>query len=281
MQHYNVTIAGSLDDPQLRPYRTLRRSVEHIQIGIFVAEGERVVRRLLASALEVVSILVTKEWYERLEADKELGRASSRARASSTPIAVFIASKELLQTIVGYRLHQGIMAVGRVPASPRLEQMAEWKERRHLMVALDGLVNSENVGVVVRNAAAFGADAIIVGETASSPYLRRAVRNSMGAVFTLPIVHVSDLVESLTQLKQIYGTQIVAAHPHDATPIHEAEISGSVCVVFGNEGEGISQRILSVCDVKVSIPMMHGTDSLNVASASAVFLYEVRRGRSS
>ena len=149
----------------------------------------------------------------------------------------------------------------------------------HLLAALDGLVSAENVGVIVRNCAAFGVDALLVGETSSSPYLRRAVRNSMGTVFSLPICHVNDLADALTTLKDSYGTRIVAAHPHERSTIHTTPLTGNMCIVLGNEGDGLSPNILDVCTDRVAIPMMNGTDSLNVGSASAVFLYEARRQR--
>jgi len=192
---------------------------------------------------------------------------------------IYLAGKELVESIVGYNLHQGIMAIAKLPPQRSLEEILTTIAKPFLIVALDGLVNAENVGLVMRNCAAFGVDAVIVGETSSSPYLRRAVRNSMGTVFTLPVVHVINLAASLTLLKNNHATRIIAAHPHEETSIHATNFSGNVCVVFGNEGEGISQAILDVCTDLIAIPMMNGTDSLNVASASAVFLYEVRKQR--
>ena len=169
------------------------------------------------------------------------------------------------------------MAIAKLPPQQSLEEIIRSISKPHLIIALDGLVNAENVGLVMRNCAAFGVDAVIVGETSSSPYLRRAVRNSMGTVFTLPIVHVNNLAASLTLLKNNYATRIIAAHPHQQMSIHSVKVSGNICIVFGNEGDGISKKILEVCDERVAIPMMNGTDSLNVASASAVFLYETRK----
>src|SRR5262249_36502322 len=148
----------SLDLPELEPYRTLRRPESHLRQGIFVAEGERVVRRLVESGLEVVSFLLEPVWFERLFAD--YGRSLSEAQ-------VFLAERRLLSTIVGFNLHQGVMAVAKVPAEPTLDRLPA----EHLLVALDQLRVSENVGVIVRNAAAFGADAILVGERSASPWL--------------------------------------------------------------------------------------------------------------
>lgn len=255
----------------LEPYRTLRRPLDHQEQGIFVAEGEKVVRRLLESGLPVLSVLLTPEW---LETHRVL------LQENNSPIEVFVAPKKLVESIVGFNLHQGIMAVARIPAPTSLEGLLAKSPSPHVVVAIDGLTNAENLGVLVRNCAAFGVQGLLVGETSSSPYLRRAVRNSMGAVFTMPVVPVTDLAETLRRLRSTYGIRSIAAHPRaTGESLYEADFRKSCCIVFGSEGEGISPRVLEACDDAVAIPMHHGVDSLNVASASAVFLAEVRRQR--
>jgi tRNA G18 (ribose-2'-O)-methylase SpoU len=235
--------------------------------GIFVAEGEKVVERLLTSAIEIASILATESWLARLRSTAGAGRLDG--------VTVYVAEKELMEEIVGFNLHQGIMAVGRVPAERTLEETVRSLPDGHLLVALDGLVNAENVGVVVRNCAAFGVDAILVGETSS----RRAVRNSMGTVFGMRIVHVKSLPAALAALRSGCGTRIIGTCPDGAVPLTDADFAGNTCVVLGNEGDGISGAVLERCTDRVAIPMLNGTDSLNVASASAVVLYEARRRR--
>jgi tRNA G18 (ribose-2'-O)-methylase SpoU len=270
----------SLDLPELQPYRTLRRPLEHIRDGIFVAEGEKVVRRLLSSDLTIVSMLMTPQWYKQLFNTEHPSSITPSPRLSTIQLqTIFIAEKFLLESIVGFNLHQGIMAVAKVPTQKTLEELIVGVTKPHLLIALDGLVNSENVGVIVRNCGAFGVDGIIIGENSSSPYLRRAVRNSMGAVFGLPVVHSSNLVESFSMVKKNYSTKIIAAHLGEEHSILTTDLNGNICIVLGNEGEGISKTVLDACDMSVTIPMMNGTDSLNVASASAVFLYEARKQR--
>ncbi|MBI4535205.1 MAG: RNA methyltransferase [Ignavibacteriae bacterium] len=259
----------SLDLPALQPYCTLRRPKEHLEQGIFVAEGEKVVRRLLTSRLEVVSLLMTPDWFAELFPDSD----------SPPNSEVFIAERKLLETIVGYRLHQGIMAVGRVPKHRSLEDTIRSLPVNHFLVALDGLVHSENVGVIVRNCAAFGVDAIITGSTSCSPYLRRSVRNSMGAVFTMPVVEVNNLADALMSLQTGYNTKVIATDPHGLTDIASSDLERGICIVFGNEESGVSEEIKSLSDERVMIPMHNSIDSLNVASASAVVLYEARRHR--
>jgi tRNA G18 (ribose-2'-O)-methylase SpoU len=267
----------SLDMPALQPYRTLRRPLEHIRQGFFVAEGDKVVRRLLASDLTVLSILLTPQWYDQLFSGDQSGEHD--LSASLQKASVFVAEKQLLESIVGFNLHQGIMAVANVPPPKSLDEIIQSLKPPHLLVALEGLVSAENVGVVVRNCAAFGVDALIVGETSSSPYLRRAVRNSMGTVFGLPVVHTEDLAQSLSSLSRHGATMIVGAAPGGTTSIHQIDLKRSLCLVLGNEDAGISAKILELCSERVAIPMREGVDSLNVASASAVFLYEAAKSR--
>jgi tRNA G18 (ribose-2'-O)-methylase SpoU len=263
----------TIEDQSLQPYRTLRRPVEHQKEGIFVAEGEKVVRRLLESPLEIISLLLTPEWLENL-----------RPELASRPeeLQAFVAPKSVVESIVGFHLHQGLMAVARIPQPHSLAEALRGCDSPRLLVAVDGLTNAENLGVLVRNCAAFGVDAFLVGETSSNPYLRRAVRNSMGTVFQLPVVPLLDLAATIHELKAVHGIRVIAAHPHtDQRALYEGSFATECCIVFGSEGEGISENVLAACDELVAIPMNDGVDSLNVASASAVFLYEVQRQRNS
>lgn len=261
----------TLDAPGVDHYRTLRRPEEHSRQGLFIAEGEKVVVRLFESSLEVLSVLVTPEWLD-------VHRALFERR--SADLVVHVAPKDLLESIVGFHLHQGIMALGRVPAAATIDSVLASSASPRLLVALDGLANAENVGVVVRNCAAFGATAVIAGETSSSPYLRRSVRNSMGTVFRLPVIHAAHLPSLLEDLWNDHRIDTIAAvATPGATPLHEAQFGHDVCIVLGSEGDGLSEEVRAACRQQVVIPMADGVDSLNVASASAVFLAEVQRQR--
>lgn len=282
-----VTITD-LNVPGVEPYRTLRRQVDHFREGIFVAEGEKVVRRLLASGLKVRSMLLTPEWFAALFPDGKSGDDPG-AFAAGAPVSgafvagarIHLAHKDLLESIVGFNLHQGVMAVAETPAEighDRLVREAAGGAR--LYVALDDLVNAENVGLVVRNCAAFGVDALICGESSSSPYLRRSVRASMGTVFGLPIHHSPDIVATLSELTSLAGVETIAADPGGDASLYSTRLTGSVCLVLGHEGTGIRPAVLAACGRRVAIPMWSGTDSLNVSSACAVFLSEARRQRS-
>ena len=266
----NVVEIDSLDRPELEPYRTLRRPADHEKEGIFVAEGTKVVLRLLETQLEILTLLLTPEW---------LRQTQPTLLQRPEPLTVFVAPKSVLDTIVGFNLHQGIMAVARIPSPSTLEEVLSRSPAPYLFAAVDGLTNAENLGALVRNCSAFGVQAILVGETSSSPYLRRAVRNSMGSVFSLPVVHLENLAGTIRFMREHHGIRAIAAHPRAATGLADVNLTGSCCLVFGNEGEGVSEEVVDAADEAVEIPMANGVDSINVASASAVFLFEAVRQR--
>jgi tRNA G18 (ribose-2'-O)-methylase SpoU len=289
---FHVQTIDSLDLPELAPYRTMRRPQAHCDDGIFVAESEKVVHRLLASRFEVVSVLLPEKWLAEFE-------PQLRARPENIPVYI-VDKKEVLEALIGFTMFQGVMAVGKIPSSVTLETVLANSKSPRLLVAVDELANAENLGVLVRNCVGFGVQALLVGETSSSPFLRRAVRNSMGTIFQLPVVELrrrdelreshnktgrrgtppSDtLAKTLRDLRK-RGIRCIAAHPHaSGKTLWQADFSGDCCIVFGSEGHGISASVLEACDEAVRIPMPATVDSLNVGSAAAVFLYDVNRQR--
>jgi tRNA G18 (ribose-2'-O)-methylase SpoU len=284
---FRIETISSFDAPELQPYATMRRPLEQEAQGIFVAEGEKVVRRLLESRFTVVSVVLPEKWLEDF-------RPLLEARPET--VAVYLADKKLLETLIGFSMFQGILAVGKIPAPVSLDDILTRSPKPQLLVAVDALTNAENLGALVRNCVAFNTHALIVGETSSSPFLRRAVRNSMGTIFQLPVVELAKLgqrhqftakphsanltlAECLRQLRA-RGVRCLAAHPHtDKKWLSHADYSGDCCIVFGSEGYGISAPVLDACDEVVAIPMPPAVDSLNVGAAAAVFLYEANRQR--
>ncbi len=261
---------ASVPPSDLEPYRTLRRRKDLERRRLFVAEGDKVVRRLLESPFPVVSVLLTREWLERLQ---------PWLRERTEPIQVLVATKEEIEHLTGFSCYQGVKAVGRIDQPATLDSVLQASPRPWFFVGLDGLSNAENLGVVVRNCAALGVQALLVGETSGSPFLTRAIRTSMGAIFRLPAVEVPSLVAALAVLRA-RGVRCLAAHPHaqHRTPA-QTDLTRDCCVVLGGEGEGLSPSVLAACDEALAIPMHAGVDSLNVGSAAAVFLYEVARQR--
>lgn len=267
----SVVGVAEFDAPELAPYRTMRWQFEQRQQGIFVAEGEKVVRRLIESDFEVVSLLLPAKWYEQY--------AELLAKRPEPEIQVFTAEKEVLEQLTGFSFYQGVLAVGRVPKPIPLEEIIARAPKPRLIVALDEISSAPNMGGLIRNCVAFGVDALVVGETCCSPWLRRSVRSSMGTIFKLQIVEAAKLPESIAQMKKA-GFRIVAAHAHtDERSVSSVDFGGDCAVVLGSEGHGISEAVLSQCDEEVVIPMQNGVDSLNVGTAGAIFLYEVSRQR--
>jgi tRNA G18 (ribose-2'-O)-methylase SpoU len=284
---FHVRKIESFDSPELHPYATLRRSREHEQQGIFVAEGTKVVQRLLESDFTVVSIILPEKWLPEFQ--PLLAKRPEN-------VAVYLAEKELLESLTGFSMFQGVLAVGRIPEPVSLEKVLAESPHPRLFAAVDALANAENLGALTRNCVAFGVQALIVGETSSSPFLRRAVRNSMGTILQLPVIELGrigqwrkcgvkshtvnlTLVDCLKELRA-RGIRCIAAHPHtDKKILSQADFMKDCCIVFGSEGDGVSPEVLAACDEAVAIPMPPTVDSLNVGAAAAVFLYEVNRQR--
>lgn len=261
---------NDIECPELAPYRSMRKMTDHRRQGLFVAEGHKVVTRLLETDFCIRSLLLTQEWFDTLKAKLEHRRGA---------IDVFITDKNGIEKLTGFGCFQAIKAVANVPASPDLDLLCHSAVSPKFFVAIDGLTSAENVGALVRNAVGFGAQAIIVGQNSCSPYIRRAVHASMGTVFKIPVVHSSDLTQTLDFLRK-RKVRLVAAHPHtDEVSLHQTNFNQDVCVILGSEGDGLCEDILALCDDQVLIPMAHDTDSLNVASAASVFFYEVMRQR--
>jgi tRNA G18 (ribose-2'-O)-methylase SpoU len=283
---FRIEKISSLDLPELAPYRTMRRSAEHEAQGIFIAEGEKVTRRLLESRFTVVSVVLP---------EKHLETFRPLLEARPEQVTVYVAEKELLESLVGYSLFQGVLSVGRIPPPASLEEILAKSPVPKLFAAIDEVSNAENLGALVRNCVAFGVHGLIVGETSSSPFLRRSVRNSMGTIFQLSVWEVKmandavrlrrddppnfSLAQTLHDLRA-RGIRCIAAHPHTSgKKLSQADFSGDCCLVFGSEGHGISKSVLEACDETVTIPMANEVDSLNVGAAAAVFFYETNRQR--
>lgn len=262
---------AEFDTPELAPFRTMRWQQAQRDQGIFVAEGEKVVRRLLESDLEVISLLLPSKWHTEY--------SDLLAKRPEPLIEVFIAEKDLLEKLTGFSFYQGVLAVGRVPAVIPVETIIAQASHPRLMVALDSVSSAPNMGGLIRNCAAFGASALMVGETCCSPWLRRSVRSSMGTIFKVPMIESANLSETI-QLFKNSGFRIIAAHAHtDKRSITAANFRQDCVIVLGSEGYGISPQILQLCDEEVLIPMQNRVDSLNVGTAGAIFLYEAARQR--
>jgi len=251
---------NDIEDGRIAFYRSLRYTPKlHTDNRVFVAEEEKVVVKLLQSDIELVSIFGTKEYLER--------HAGLIANNNIVEENIFTADKLLMKQIVGYRLHSGFLAIGRQPEDVPLIDL------HYPLIMLNALANAENVGSIVRNIAAFGYQSLIYDEASVSPYLRRAVRVSMGNIFQLGVHYTNSIVEIIHTLKQS-GCKIISVEISEKSqPLKEFNPDNNrYCFIFGSEGKGISPRVLELSDMTIHIPISSEVPSLNVASSSAVVL---------
>ena len=254
----------SPDDPRLADYQSLtdvalRRRVEP-ERGLFIAEGEKVVRRAVAAGYAVRSLLCA---------------ASRSADLLDLPGVHYVASYEVLQQVTGFHVHRGVLAALARRKLPSLDEVQ--RHARRLMV-LEELSSTTNLGAVFRSAAALGIDGIILAPTCGDPLYRRSVRVSMGQVFAIPYARCETWPQPLAELRQA-GWRVLALTPHsDAVPVDEVAHGPSdrLALLLGAEGDGLSQAALAAATEQVRIPMSAGVESLNVAAAAAVAAFALR-----
>ncbi len=246
-------------DPRLADYAGLtdparRRRIEAEQ-GFFIAESPLVVRALVESGRGVRSVLVTPDRHAALAATLE-----------DVDAPVYVAEDEVLRQIVGFDLHRGAVAAGERWLVPPVDSLLEGARRIALVEKLN---DYENLGVLFRNAAAFGMDAVLLDTETADPLYRRCVRVSIGNVLTVPWAR----VRSLDEVRRRGFTLIALTPAPDATPLDEITWPDRHAVMLGAEGPGLSRAWLDAADVKVRIPMREAVDSLNVATAAAIAFY--------
>jgi tRNA G18 (ribose-2'-O)-methylase SpoU len=255
-------------DPRLADYRDLtdvrlRKLVEPEQ-GLFIAEGEKVIRRAVDAGYRPRSFLMADRWLDRLD-----------DVVSATDAPVYTGDESVLESVTGYRVHRGALAaMHRRPLPPASEVLAGARR----VVLLEGVVDHTNVGAVFRSVAAMGFDAVLVDPTCADPLYRRSVRVSMGTVFAVPWTRLAPWPSALAALRT-QGFTVAALTPGpDAVPLDEVAAAPPerLVLALGTEGEGLSPAALGHCTLAVRIPMADGVDSLNVAAASAVACYALR-----
>lgn len=285
-RRWRIETVADAGDPRLHDYRDLKERDLSARGGRFIAESERVVRRLLESGLPVCSVLLTPA---RLGALGDLFGAGDPAAAAAAasapgpdggaptptpvPVPVFVAAQPVLDAITGFHVHRGCLAVGERPAGAAVPSTAR------TLVVLEDLVDVDNLGAMARNAAAFGADALVLSPRAADPFYRKAIRVGMGTVFRLPVVRLGSWPDDLVALKRDRGfTLLGAVLDVDAEPLAAVvPRAHRVALLLGSEGPGLSAAARAVCDRLITIPMAPGADSLNVATAGAIALYHLQQ----
>src|SRR5450631_633378 len=256
-------------DPALADYRALtdvelRRRSEPAH-GIFIAEGELVIRRALRAGYPMRSALMTKRWLSSV-ADFVAG----------IDVPLYVGSEELLESVTGFHVHRGALAaMGRLP----LKSVADLLPQSSRVVVLEEVNSHTNLGAIFRSAAGLGMDAVLLSPTCADPLYRRSVRVSMGEVFSIPYARIELWPSGLTELREA-GFRVLALTPDSrASSIDEIAVRDGekLALLLGAEGPGLSRSALEAATSAVRIPMGNGVDSLNVAAAAAVACYVIAR----
>jgi tRNA G18 (ribose-2'-O)-methylase SpoU len=274
MADVRVVVVDGADDPRVAEYRDIGDHDRLVAQGLFVAEGRLVVERLLDDRFQIRSLLLNRAAFEalgpRLESYARLGRDT----------ATFICATEDFEALTGYPIHRGCLALAERPA-PRL--LDDLLFRAQSLVLLEDVGNADNIGGVFRNAAAFGAGAVLLSHGCADPLYRKAIRTSMAATLRVPFATVPfpDLwTPALTRVRAA-GFQLVALTLRDdAVTLEEfarMPRTGRIALLLGAEGPGLQEESESLADVRVRIPIASAVDSLNVAVATGITLYALRK----
>ncbi len=258
----------SADDERLRDYTSLTdvalRRVREPAEGLFIAESSKIIRRAVAAGIQPRSFLMTTRWFADL-ADVLAG----------TSAPVYLADTQVLEELTGFHLHRGALAAMARPELPRVPEVLAGARR---VVVVEDVVDHTNVGALIRSAAAMGVDAVLVTPRCADPLYRRAIRVSMGTVFQVPWTRIDPWPESIDTLQDAGFVVAGMTLGEGAITLDElvAEDYEKLALVFGSEGPGLTRATEQRLDRRVTIPMMGGVDSLNVAAASALALYATR-----
>jgi tRNA G18 (ribose-2'-O)-methylase SpoU len=254
-------------DPRVEPYRDIRERDLVGRQGLFIAEGEVVLRLLVRQAgFEAVSVLIDPRRQAKLQPIlDELPGA----------VPVYLADQSVLDAIAGFHLHRGILALGRRVDPPAASALLDGLPDKALVLALVGIANHDNMGGLFRNAAAFGVDAVLLDPGCCDPLYRKAIRVSVGGVLNTPFARLGE-TDDLVGLLENHGLQPIALSPAGAALSRLAPPSRAA-LIAGAEGPGLPDAILARCTT-VGIPMAAAFDSLNVATATGIALHHLRTG---
>lgn len=259
------------DDPRLGDYTgltdvELRRKREPAE-GLFIAEGEKVIRRAKQAGYEMRSMLLSAKWVDVM-----------RDVIDEVPAPVYAVTPDLAERVTGYHVHRGALASMQRKPLPTADALLTGARR---VVVMEGVNDHTNIGAIFRSAAALGMDAVLLSPDCADPLYRRSVKVSMGAVFSVPYARLETWPRGLEAVREAGFTLLALTPDEKATSIdtaapHRLE---RVALMLGAEGEGLTTKALMAADEWVRIPMAHGVDSLNVGAAAAVAFYAVATGR--
>ncbi len=265
----NLIAIADPDDPRVAAYRDVRERDLVGRKGLFVAEGEVVLNVLLGplSRHRPSSLLI---------AEKRVASLGDLLSKVPADVPVYAASQPVIDGIVGFNIHRGVLAIGQRAPMLTADALLAGVGGRALIVVLSAIANHDNMGGICRNAAAFGADAVILDSACVDPFYRKAIRVSVGAALALPFARVATMDDAL-DLLAAHGFETLALSPAGETALRDVKRSERVAALFGAEGPGLPDSVLARTRT-VSIAMASGMDSLNVATTSGIVLHHLARG---
>ncbi len=268
-----VETITALDDPRVEPYRDVRDKDLRGRDRLFMAESELVIRRLLRTPGRLHSLFLSPKKYERLRGAIE---------EADLQAPVYLADVELMTGIAGFHIHRGVLAAGYRPRWHEITlnaALGHLREKTSLTLLLaEGITNVDNMGGLFRNAAAFGVDGVLLDPACCDPLYRKAIRVSAGHTLSVPWAVSDDWAGDLRTLKEAWGMKLIGAESDTrAVPLWEVERTDRTAIIVGAEHDGLREPTMALCDQIAMIPMQPGVPSLNVAVASAVFLYALLR----
>lgn len=256
-------------DPRLADYRDLRdvslRKHLEAEHGLFLAEGEKVVRRAVEAGFAPRSFLMAPRWLDGLADVLDV----------SPDAPCYVVPETMAEQVTGFHVHRGALASLERRPLPTLDEVLAGVRT---VLVLEDIVDHTNVGAILRSGAALDVDAVLLSPRCADPLYRRAVKVAMGAVFSLPWTRLEDWYDALPALSSRGFTTVAMTLADDAQPLDET-VAGldKVALVLGGEGHGLSRRWETTADRRAIIPMRAGIDSLNVAAAAAVACYALQR----
>jgi tRNA G18 (ribose-2'-O)-methylase SpoU len=267
----------SIDDPRLRPYRHLKFTSDMRRAGLFVAEGDKLVQRLLNSRFPIHSVLAGEQFL------------AAGSLAIPPNVLTFVVPDALLRDVVGFKFHRGVLGCGYRGVTEGIDSVIDRlcaagsepgaakplaHEQRAIVVICVDIQDPTNLGAILRTAEAFGVSALVLSGHCADPFSRRVLRVSMGATFQLSLVHSRDLARDLVPLRERCNVTLIGAVAGgDAEPMEQVYCAGHLAILLGNESRGLSDEWIRMCDRLVTIPMHPQADSLNVAVATGILLY--------
>lgn len=230
-------------------------------LGLFVAEGRLVVRRLIdLQHWSIESILVTRPAAEALV-----------DILPKTSAPVYVADQGVMNGLVGFNIHRGCLALVRRPATTTLDRIAAGPLSRVLV--LEGVNNPDNVGGLFRSAAAFGIELVVLGPDSGDPLYRKAIRTSMGATLSVPFVQAAQWPGAIRDLRTDGFTVIALTPAMSAAPIEEIFPHAKLALLVGSEGSGLTEPAMRAATLRIRIPTTADVDSLNVTTAASIAMY--------